>query len=216
MMQHRISSANLLSRTPRFSVLGMGSDFCAQLAGIGGPDPEDEATFPPTLIPVPEDIRIVCAGGLHSIALSSTGVPYTWGARENGALGRPTDDENETGNVQERTPTPVTGFVRQDGTQEDGEIIQIAGGDCHSLFLSKSGAVYQCGFYRSHDGTRFKDMEHLQGSVLGSNVLPVHVFQMPGKAVAIYASGSVNAAILLDGSLVTWGTFLLILQHLPG
>jgi alpha-tubulin suppressor-like RCC1 family protein len=43
------------------------------------------------------------------------------------------------------------------------------------------------------------------GSVLGHRCEPVHVFQLPGRAKFIAAGGSINAAILEDDSLVTWG-----------
>jgi Regulator of chromosome condensation (RCC1) repeat len=181
-------------------VVAMGSDEMFQL----GLDPADASvlgTVPPTLVSrlVPK-VRMVAAGGLHSMALSVGGVPYSWGVNDDGTLGRSAEDD-----AGQSTPLPITGFVRRDGVKEDGQIIQIAAGASHNLFLSLSGAVYQCGMYKDTDSGKFSDMDGPTGTVEGCNFTPVHVFQMPGKVHSIHANQSVNAAILEDYSVVTWG-----------
>lgn len=186
-------------------IMGMGSDEVSQL-GFGHPDDAENLTnIPPSFLPWEMSVRIVRAGGLHSMALSKKGIPYTWGCNDDGTLGRVTSNENEESN--QRIPAPVTGFVRQDGTNEDGKIKEIAAGASHSLFLSFSGAVYMCGFYKGDNGMKCSDQNGPSGTPLGTNKRPVHVFQMPGPAKAIYAGASMNAAVLEDNSLVTWGTF---------
>jgi Regulator of chromosome condensation (RCC1) repeat len=181
-------------------VVGMGSDEGMQL-GVFNPDDKDTTIVRPTELAFDgEEMRMIRAGGMHSVALSCSGIPYTWGCNDDGALGRHTRDDSDAG-----IPMPVTGFVNKNGTNEDGCIMQIAAGDSHTLFLSTSGAVYMCGCYRV-DGTFFRDQDGHDGSPFGKNNLPVHVFQMQHAALAIFASKSMNAALLNDRSLVTWGT----------
>lgn len=197
------------------SILGMGNDESFQIGFFKEEDDEivdDRSNVPPSLIEIGYPMRQVRTGGVHSLALSCHGVPYSWGSNDKGALGRPTENDR-----QERLPMPVTGFVRTDtGAVEDGALVSIAAGDLHSLFLSESGAVYQCGAYLDKDYQFFRDMKGPQGTVLGKNFSPVHVHQIPGgEAIAIFAgSASVNAAILTDHSLVTWGTWLSFLAEL--
>jgi regulator of chromosome condensation len=38
----------------------------------------------------------ICAGGMHSLCLTKDGVVYSFGCNDNGALGRLTEDEDET------------------------------------------------------------------------------------------------------------------------
>ena len=38
----------------------------------------------------------ITAGGMHSLALTKEGVVYSFGCNDDGALGRPTDDDDET------------------------------------------------------------------------------------------------------------------------
>lgn len=186
------------------SLYAMGSDENKQI-GIFSED--DDVTDRSRIAPIPIQIgltfRQIRAGGLHSVALpSDRGVPYTWGINDNQALGRVTQNDTE-----ERRPIAVTGFVRHDtGIHEDEQIVEVAAGENHCLFLSSSGAVYQCGGYRDIDKKYFCDMEGLNGEVLGTNVKPVHVHQMPGPVIAVFARETVNAALLSDNSLVTWGT----------
>jgi Regulator of chromosome condensation (RCC1) repeat len=66
-----------------------------------------------------EDIRHVCAGGTHSMALTADGDVYTWGCSDDGVLGRNAPENVGPGPSADQ-PNPVTGFVNADGTKEDG------------------------------------------------------------------------------------------------
>jgi alpha-tubulin suppressor-like RCC1 family protein len=181
-------------------VVGMGNNESSQL---GFEVTENNSNIPPTLIPICQPIRMVKAGGLHSVALSASGVPYSWGSNDDGTLGRPTTDVS-----QETRPLPITGFVRShDFVSEDDQIMQIALGDSHSLFLSLSGNVYQCGMYKDMDSGVFSDIDGRNGSPLGGNTKPVHVFQLSDTVTEIYAGGGYNAALLADHTIVTWGMY---------
>lgn len=184
--------------------MGMGSGESMQLGFFHPDDADDTINIPPSFLPFEMEMPLVRAGCMHNIALSSMGIPYSWGSNGGDALGRVTTNEE-----QERTLTPVTGFVRSNAPFLDNEpIIDVAAGEHHSLFLSLSGAVYMCGSYRdTRGGLSFSDQDGLDGTPLGENTLPVHVFQMPSPAVAVFAGGTMNAALLTDQSLVTWGMF---------
>jgi regulator of chromosome condensation len=137
-------------------VVSMGSD---ELWQLGDPDhvrdiDEKLAAYPPLLVRtlLEKDVRQVSAGGLHSLALDSDGVPYSWGCPDNGAIGRETpEDPLHDTCLSEATPSPVAGFTTVTGVNEDGTICQIAAGKSHSLFLSQAGNVYVCGYYKDNE-----------------------------------------------------------------
>jgi hypothetical protein len=215
----------------RGKVIGMGNNESSQLLPKIIADGDDDAqkdvmlsNFSPTYISLLKvDIRAVSAGGLHSLALSTNGVPYSWGASDDGALGRiitETTGNNENVDL-EGQPAPVTGFYtafpnQQNCACEDGQIIHIAASETNSLFLSIQGNVYQCGAYISSDGKKFSVVsEKIVGggttttkTVFGINQKPAHVYQLPNKAIAISAGAESSAAILQDHTLVTWGKFI--------
>lgn len=178
-------------------VVAMGSNTFSQ-SGLD-PDGDVEDAVPPTLITSPT-FRMVATGGSHSLALSASGVPHSWGGDDEGSLGRMTNDGTD------HTPGTISGFVRHDGVVEDERIIQISAGAAYSLFLSISGNVYQCGMYQDMGSGKFSDMSGPSGTVEGGNDKPVQVL-MPGKGkvLNIYANGSFNAAMMEDFTVVTWG-----------
>jgi Regulator of chromosome condensation (RCC1) repeat len=216
------------------SVLGFGSNEASQLTLTMGTksdenlaEEEEEEEFYsnklPEFIPLLPVIRMVSSGGLHSVALSTNGVPITWGNGDKGALGRTVTDS-----TQEGQPLPVTGFYTYpERTCEDGNIVQIVAGDSHTLFLSINGNVYQCGAYLDIESREFGDAYPFNGddnqngtdsnssnrSVCKNNPRPVHVHQLTKKALAIFAGGGFNAAILEDETLVTWGELLIVLVN---
>ena len=200
-------------------VIGMGSNEGMQLMPLSICDDDADvvsnSNIPPTYLSLmKKDVRAVSAGGLHSMALSTNGIPYTWGSSSKGVLGT-------NASIQDGCPSPVTGFYttypnHSTNICEDGLIQHIAAGDVHSLFLSINGNVYQCGVYIDSDGNNFSDDDSKkivdvdtkkENSVLDFNQKPVHVYQLPKKAIAISAGKDYNAAILEDHSLVTWGEF---------
>jgi alpha-tubulin suppressor-like RCC1 family protein len=207
-------------------VMGMGSNESLQLMP-GSNDNDDvnddvksNTDIPPTYLSlVTREIRAVSAGGTHSIALATNGIPYTWGSSDLGVLGTTTV-------VIDGNPAPVTGFHTtyhdpSNNICEDGLIHQVSAGDAHSLFLSINGNVYQCGVYLDSDSTRYSDDDRKkvvdidpqkEKGVFGFNPKPVHVHQLPQKAIAISAGKGFNAAILEDHTLVTWGEFFFLLH----
>ena len=171
----------------------------------------------------------VAAGGMHSVALTADGQAYSWGCPDDGALGRvwpPGQDDDE---AQSTLPAKVTGLIpsqRHAVSQhvvhspqdESHDVVMIAAGTSHTLFLTISGNVYSTGMYKDPDSGKFRDPRPGDDPVLlvsgeeddgtsphGSHPTPVHVYRLPGRVKFVASGGSCNAAILQDDSLVTWG-----------
>ena len=75
-------------------------------------------------------VKLLC-GGMHTVALASSGAVYTWGCNDEGALGRPgMEDKPMLVKLAER-------------------MTDVAAGDSHSIFLSTdSNKALFCGLYR--------------------------------------------------------------------
>ena len=75
-------------------------------------------------------IKLLC-GGMHTVALASSGAVYTWGCNDEGALGRPGMEDKP---MLVRLPERMT---------------DVSAGDSHSIFLSSdSNKAFFCGLYR--------------------------------------------------------------------
>lgn len=178
-------------------LVAMGNDDCLQLGIAPSADADKETEYPPTFVnTVGRRVVQVAGGGLHSVALTKDGEVYTFGCNDDFALGRVEEDENK-----QHLVSPINnGFKYEDYNQ----IIAVDAGDSHSLFLSISGRVYQCGMYKDSDSGKFHDVAVTTDDPQGSNKHPV-LLSLPGPVVAISAGQSWNAAILEGGTLYTWG-----------
>eukprot|EP00523_Entomoneis_sp_CCMP467_P009017 CAMPEP_0168727528 /NCGR_PEP_ID=MMETSP0724-20121128/5223_1 /TAXON_ID=265536 /ORGANISM="Amphiprora sp., Strain CCMP467" /LENGTH=554 /DNA_ID=CAMNT_0008774361 /DNA_START=6 /DNA_END=1667 /DNA_ORIENTATION=+ len=168
-----------------------------------GFDNEGISTFLPTNLQAlqHQKIRMIDCGGMHNVALSETGNPWTWGVNDDDALGRLTPNDDDA-----TQPNVVTGFMPKSGTAaEDGQITQVSCGDIHTLFLSEKGNVYSCGTYKEKDSKKFKIIADEGQSPIGSNSTPQHIWEMPGEVISIASGGDWAAAILKDRTIVTWG-----------
>jgi alpha-tubulin suppressor-like RCC1 family protein len=177
--------------------------------------------------------RQVDAGGMSLAIVSHDGYLYTAGTPDQGCIGRTVNKEDdEVAVVEAAKPTRVTGFFspKSDVFCPNNCVMQVAAGNAHMAILTLKGDIFMFGCYID-DGRRFSDIrapnnddapkwtkdgseKKKNNSPLGFNVKPVHVFQLAQKATAIAAGASFNAAILDDGSLVTWGKFLLLFWFL--
>jgi len=116
------------------NVLTIGCGDTGQL-GLG----EDvmEKTRPGVVSEIPDAVDIV-AGGMHTVCLNKAGEVWTFGCNDEGALGRPTPEEEETF---------IPGKV-----EIDGKVVQISGGDSHSAALTEDGKVFAWGTFRDSSG----------------------------------------------------------------
>jgi alpha-tubulin suppressor-like RCC1 family protein len=108
-----------------FGQLGNGTD-----NGMYVPNPT------PALVALPGPVTQVAAGGSHSLALTSTGQLYAFGANFSGQLGNPTNQRTEEAN-----PTPS--LVTLPGAT--GPATQVAAGGEQSLVVTSSGQLYAFG-----------------------------------------------------------------------
>jgi alpha-tubulin suppressor-like RCC1 family protein len=128
----------------------------------------------------------------------------TWGCPDDNALGRANPIITEDGVV---IPDKVTGFVsKTDDTNENGTIIQIAGGEGCIYCLSKKGNLYMFDMYRNFDDKKFGEPVQSMGNVLGTTATPAHIrTSLPVERVISSSSSNTAVAILSDRSIVTWG-----------
>lgn len=75
----------------------------------------------------------ICAGGMHTVCLTSDGTVFTFGCDDEGALGRQATDE--------------TCFT-PDKVQLEAPAVQISAGDSHSAALLEDGRVFAWGSFR--------------------------------------------------------------------
>ncbi len=135
---------------------------------------------------MPPGVQIVdvAAGDGHSLALTSTGAVYAWGANGYGQLGDGTTTDRST-------PTPVA--------LPAGTIVSaIAAGETYSLALTNLGEIYAWG--NGSDG-------NLGNGGTASSSLPTLVQLPPGVvAVSLTAGGNRCHLLSANGKIYDWGT----------
>ena len=171
-------------------VLVVGSGDCGQL-GLGN---SIFSASKPKLLSYFNDKSIynVFAGGLHNIALSTSGSLYSWGCNDLFALGR-------SKSKPEDEPLPVEGL-------DNIVIVQVACGDSISCALDDKGYVYNWGTFRNNSGV-FGVLDGKSDPESGDQamVIPARVMQL--KNIIKIAAGSNHlVALSSDGKVYTWGT----------
>jgi len=148
---------------------------------------------------------VIGAGVYHSFAVDETGTVWGWGLNSMGQTGTGLD-----GKEDESVPLPKV--VRRLSKDELGgdTVVQISGGNHHTLFLTSGGKVYACGRANSSqlglaeddeawEGKDAKDREFLSEPVL------VTFPDDDDPVVNIAAGLHNNMAITKDGALYCWG-----------
>jgi len=110
---------------------------CGDTGQLGLGEDVMEKTRPGLVKELPDVVDIV-AGGMHTVCLDKAGEVWTFGCNDEGALGRPTPEEEDTF---------VPGKV-----EIGGKVIQISGGDSHSAALTEDGRVFAWGTFRDSSG----------------------------------------------------------------
>jgi alpha-tubulin suppressor-like RCC1 family protein len=174
-----------------------GADFSLALTSVGAVyawgDNEDgqlgdgttTTSTTPTPVSLPPGVTVtaISAGGFHSLALTSTGAVYAWGANFYGQLGNGTV-------ASSAVPVPVT--------LPAGVTIKfVAAGGSHSLAVTSSGQVYSWG--RNASG-------QLGDGSFADSDLPVQVQMPAGAEAASAAAGAAHSlAVTSDGAVYAWG-----------
>ncbi len=174
-------SSHSLALTTSGQVYAWGSNLLGQL-GNGTTTDSD--------VPVPVDapdgvtFAAIAAGGDHSLALSSTGVVYAWGANYAGQLGNGTTTPSDVP-VQTTAPDGVT-------------FSAIAAGTGYSLALTTAGQVVAWG---ENGSGQLGDGTDTSSPTMTAVTLP------PGVTIASIACGADHSlALSSTGSVYEWGS----------
>ncbi|XP_077454175.1 regulator of chromosome condensation [Stigmatopora argus] len=140
----------------------------------------------PALLSLPEKIVQVTAGGMHTVCLSETGVVYTFGCNDEGALGRDTKEEGS-----EMSPDKVV---------LPEKVVQVSAGDSHTAALTEEGTVYVWGSFRDNNG------------VIGlldpfkTSPVPKKLPLMEETVVKVASGNDHLVMVTMEGNLYTSGT----------
>ncbi|KAI0301584.1 regulator of chromosome condensation 1/beta-lactamase-inhibitor protein II [Multifurca ochricompacta] len=141
---------------------------------------------------------VVGAGSFHSFAVDEEGAVWGWGLNSAGQTGTGINPADSDSIVQ--TPRRVFGL---DGIR----VVEITGGDLHTLFLAADGRVFACG--RSDSAQLGLPLDHPAMTNADHVVEPVHVpfpdSHEDDPVVHIAAGTRFNAAVTRDGAMYTWG-----------
>ena len=149
----------------------------------------------------------VGAGNNHSFAVDEDGVVWAWGINAKGQLGTGVGDLRVDGEVM--TPKKVIGLSKEELGGETS-VVEIAGGDLHTLFLTSDGRVFACGLSEEgrlgldDDDDAFADRKF-------PDFLPepVHIpfpdSHEDDPVVHVACGTNNNLAVTKDGALYSWG-----------
>lgn len=176
-----------------------------------GYDCNDNISRPKRVRALPVPIVQVSCGGAHTVCRDANGQVYAFGSSDEGAMGR--DGQDYTGDLR------VTGFYPSKHASfltpvdnEDNCIVKVRSGTLTTLFLTIHGNLYETGCYRDYLDKKLcmpkpPDDTSVQVNVFpyGVNRKPTHLYQICGKVVDMACGTWMNAAILEDCTLLTWG-----------
>lgn len=160
--------------------------------------------------------RAVCVGtGMRSsFAIDQNGDVWAWGANGRGQLGL---GSKLWGQIIEE-PTKVEALCPAMLRMSPSErVVQISGGEYHSLFLTSTGRVLACGAIDSHElglppkHHAFTDVDSdlepifYESSICTPREIPFPVLEQ-GRIVSISSNMRYNMAITERGALFSWGT----------
>ncbi len=153
--------------------------------------------LPAEATPTRHEMHVIDGGGMHTIALDSSGQVWMWGH-----IFR--DELQEPGIVTEwRSPVRITSSGMT-------HVVAVAAGHAHSVALDAEGHVWAWGFNADSqlgDGTTTR----------GSTPIPVSTSSGLTHAVAVAAGGAHSVALDEEGHAWTWGRVdYVLLQSVDG
>lgn len=150
---------------------------------------------------------VIGAGNNHSFAVDENGDTWAWGLNSQGQTGTGLDDPNTDSEVH--SPKKVIGLSKAE--LNGARVVQIAGGNHHTLFLTSEGQVYACG--RADDGQVGLAEDHpaFEGRE-NKGFMPTPTLitfpDMNDPIVQVSAGIDGNMAATEAGVLYTWGAQL--------
>ncbi|CAH1251602.1 RCC1 [Branchiostoma lanceolatum] len=167
-------------RTVEGVVLTLGQGDTGQL-GLGEDIMERKK---PGLVAIEDKVIDVCAGGMHTVALTVKGEVWSWGCNDEGALGR---DTSEIGT--ETVPGKV---------ELSDKIAQLGAGDSHTIALTTDGRVWCWGTFRDNNG---------QFGLTSDGKAQPRPVEIPLPAPVLKISSGVShvACLTEEGDLYTFG-----------
>lgn len=147
--------------------------------------------------------KVVGAGAYTSFAVDDKGDVWAWGLNNMGQTGTGYEGETETMVLQ---PTKIDELSKEELGGET--VVQIAGGEHHTLFRTSGGRVFACGRANGgqlglpSDHEAFKDPEN-EGMVDTPTLIPFPDTEDP--IVHISAGIHNNLAVSSAGALYSWG-----------
>jgi alpha-tubulin suppressor-like RCC1 family protein len=174
--------AHSMALTSTGQVLAWGFNAVGQLGNATTTDSDSPV---PVALPTGTKVAGIAAGGLHSLALTSTGQVLAWGFGLQGELGNGTDNNNSDTPVMVTLPPGTT-------------VRQLSAGCEHSLAVTSTGQVLAWGF--NGDG------ELGNGTTGDDSDVPV-MASLPQGITATEVSAGCNHSLALtsDGRVLAWG-----------
>ncbi|KAH7638226.1 hypothetical protein HUG17_9332 [Dermatophagoides farinae] len=114
-----------------------------------------------------KNVKLIICGRNHSLALTDEGKVYSWGKNDCGQLGL--GDKNNRNN-----PFPIV--FPHDSIYS--QIIDIAAGPSHSLFLLKNGQLLSCGYNYDDQPTMIPNNYQQQFTIANNNEQPIRFNSM--------------------------------------
>jgi alpha-tubulin suppressor-like RCC1 family protein len=173
--------AHSLALASTGQVLAWGFNAVGQL---GNASTTDSDTPVPVALPTGIKVAGIAAGGLHSLALTSTGQVLAWGFGLQGELGNGTTNNNSDTPVMVTLPPGTT-------------VRQLSAGCEHSLALTSTGQVLAWGF--NADGELGND------STQDSDVPVMAALPQGTTATEVSAGCNHSLALTGDGHVLAWG-----------
>ncbi|KAI9114673.1 hypothetical protein K1719_014371 [Acacia pycnantha] len=149
----------------------------------------ETSMFVPTLNPHIDSLRCIALGGLHSVALISSGDVFTWGYGGFGALGHSVYH-------RELLPRLVKGSW-------EGTIQHIATSGTHTAAVTESGELYMWG--RDEGDGRLGLGPGRGPDHAGGLSIPSKVKELPFPIAAVCCGGFFTMALTEEGRLWNWG-----------
>lgn len=150
---------------------------------------------------------LIGAGNMHSFAVDETGEVWGWGLNGAGQTGTGARGAGTDAEAVVQNPLRVPGLSTEE-LGNDARVVEISGGDLHTLFLTSDGRVYACGRADAAALGLPKDHEALAdgaGSVNEPVRVPFPDEEDDDPVVHISAGTTYSAAVTTDGALYTWG-----------